>query len=263
MKQSLFTLCLFILFSLIIQAQDIEFQKYHFEKEGFILPYRILYPENFNTDQKYPLIVFLHGAGERGTDNEKQLMHGSEFFIHHNQTGIDPAVVIFPQCPEEFYWAAVKFEFHDDGNRSFIFTPDKDPTPPLETVMGLIDSLSKTSWSDNERFYLGGLSMGGMGTFELLFRMPNTFAAAFPICGGGNESVIAPALAKVPMWIFHGEADAVVPAAYSLNMVDALKKAGGMPKLTIYPGVGHNAWDEVFKEPELLKWLFSNKLSLD
>jgi predicted peptidase len=102
--------------------------------------------------------------------------------------------------------------------------------------------------------------MGGMGTFELLYHMPRTFAAAFSICGGGLESQLAPKIAQTPLWIFHGDADNVVPVGFSIKMADAIREAKGEPLLTIYAGVGHNAWDYVFQEPELLNWLLSNKL---
>lgn len=248
---------LFVLFYRL-NAQSEYFIASSYTKGGEVLPYRIMYPEGFEVSGKYPLILFLHGAGERGTDNQKQLIHGSNFFEQYNRRDY-PAVVIFPQCPENQYWAAVDFTWHDDGSRTFTFRPDKYPTVPMKLIMSLLDSLLSTPWIDDTRIYVGGLSMGGMGTFELIYRQPEIFAAAFPVCGGGKPET-APFFAdKVPVWVFHGDADPVVPLKLSSDMVDALRKAGADPKFTIYPGVGHNAWDYTFKEPELIPWLFSQK----
>lgn len=261
MKKYLISLSLLLGLLLNVIAQDSSYQACNYTKDGFRLPFRILFPENFDSTAQYPVILFLHGAGERGNDNQKQLIHGSGFFFNHNQKPNDPAIVIFPQCPEELYWASVAFEKKEDGSRSFIFDPTAGPTIPLAAVVHLLDSIIAKNWSDNQRIYLGGLSMGGMGTFELLYHMPHTFAAAFSICGGADENIVAPVIAQTPLWIFHGDADNVVPVEYSLKMDNAIRKEKGNPLLTIYQGVGHNAWDYAFQEPELLKWLLSQQLS--
>ena len=222
------------------------------------LPYRILLPPNFNAAESYPLIVFLHGAGERGNDNEKQLIHGAAFFSSEENRTRFPAIIVFPQCAENDYWARVSFEMDGQGNRSFIFNPSGEPTVPMKLTIQLLESLLKENWVDNQRVYLGGLSMGAMGTFELLYRMPELFAAAFPICGGGNPGMINEQVREVSVWAFHGEADPVVPSQLSVEMLTAYLKAGVFVKLTLYPGVGHNAWDYAFREAQLLPWLFSN-----
>lgn len=252
-----------ILFGLLSNgiAQNSSYQTCNYNGNGVQLPFRILFPENFDSTSHYPVILFLHGAGERGNDNQKQLIHGSDFFLNHNQNSNDPAVVIFPQCPEKSYWASVDFQKNDNGSRKFIFAPEAGPTAPLAAVMRLMDSIIAQNWSDDHRIYLGGLSMGGMGTFELLYHMPHTFAAAFSICGGGLESQLVPKIAQTPLWIFHGDADDVVPVEFSIKMASAIKEANGEPLLTIYEGVGHNAWDKVFQEPDLLNWLLSVKLT--
>jgi predicted peptidase len=128
----------------------------------------------------------------------------------------------------------------------------------MKLTIGLLDSLLQEDWVDKQRVYVGGLSMGGMGTFELLYRMPEVFAAAFPICGGGNPEMISEKVSDVSVWAFHGEVDPVVPSELSVEMLTAYLKAGVSVKLTLYPGVGHNAWDYAFQEPGLLPWLFSN-----
>lgn len=221
------------------------------------MPYRIMFPRNFDPLLKYPLILFLHGAGERGNNNESQLVHGARFFASDTNRQNYPSIVLFPQCPADSYWANVSFSYDPAGKRSFSFNPAGEPTLPLQLVMQLLDSLLKESWVDTERIYLGGLSMGGMGTFELLYRKPDIFAAAFPICGGGNPDLINEKVKSVEVWAFHGQDDPVVVPELSERMIDALLLTGAKARLTKYPGVGHNAWDFVFLEPDLLPWLFS------
>jgi predicted peptidase len=233
------------------------FQDKAFEHENHSLPYRILFPDDFDPAQQYPLILFLHGSGERGNDNEKQLVHGGSFFAADTNQQKFPAVVVFPQCPTESYWSNVDFSYDHENKRSFSFNPAGEPTLPMQLVMQLLDSLLNENWVDTKRIYLGGLSMGGMGTFELLYRKPEIFAAAFPICGGGNPDLINEKVSSVEVWAFHGQDDAVVPPELSEIMIDAFFRAGAKARLTTYPGVGHNAWDYVFPEPDLLPWLFS------
>ncbi|HMM11615.1 MAG TPA: prolyl oligopeptidase family serine peptidase [Bacteroidales bacterium] len=247
------------LFSCLFAQQEY-YTSAGFARDGGLLPFRIMYPEGFTVEAKYPLIIFLHGAGERGNDNQKQLVHGANFFAQYNRRQY-PAVVVFPQCPENQYWASVDFTWHDDGSRTFGFRPEKEPTPPLSLVIQLIDSLLTTPWIDHSRIYIGGLSMGGMGTFEMIYRLPDVFAAAFPVCGGGKPETAPFFASKVPVWVFHGDADPVVPISLSTAMVDALRNAGADPLFTIYPGVGHNAWDYTFQEPDLIPWLFQQKKS--
>jgi predicted peptidase len=187
-------------------------------------------------------------------------VHGAEFFETYNRKDF-PAVVVFPQCPEQQYWASVEFVWNDDGSRLFSFRPEQEPTRPMQLVINLLDSLLTTPWIDHERIYLGGLSMGAMGTFELIYRRPELFAAAFTICGGGKPETAPFFAVKVPVWVFHGDADTVVPISLSMNMVDAIRKAGANPQFTIYQGVGHNAWDYAFKEPTLIPWLFNHSKS--
>ena len=230
-----------------------------FSENNIALPYRIMFPKNFNPKQKYPLIVFLHGAGERGSDNLKQLTHGASMFASDSVRDKYPAIVIFPQCETNSYWANVKINQDDKGFRSFQFFPEEKPTPPMELLVKFIKSMSKEKYIDKNRIYVGGLSMGGMGTFELLYRLPKVFAAAFPICGGSNPDVAKKYSKKVKLWIFHGEMDEIVSVEYSKQMLTAIQANKGDAKLTTYPYVNHNSWDNAFKEPELMPWLFSIK----
>jgi predicted peptidase len=238
-------------------------EKEQFKKESFIqqrdtLNYRILYPENFSEDKTYPLMLFLHGAGERGRDNEKQLVHGSTLFLDSLNRKKFPAVVVFPQCPESDYWSNVNVDRSADGN-NFKFENGGEPTKPLSQVIKLLDSLINRSFIDKNRVYVGGLSMGGMGTFEILYRRPDMFAAAIAICGGADPETVSAYAKTTPVWIFHGAMDDVVNPKYSLKMAEALLKAGAHPKMYLYDTENHNSWDRAFAEADFLPWLFDKK----
>ena len=249
--RSLIFLLLLNLIVLPLQAQ--RYKKKTFTTRGqYTLPYRILYPKDYKkTQQDYPLFIFLHGSGERGDDNKAQLTHGSQLFI--DSLAKYPAIVVFPQCPKEGYWAEV--EWNDNG-KDIKFPFYEKGRPSLEMVIALMDELKATERIDEERLYLGGLSMGGFGTFDLLARLPNTFEAAIPICGGGNPLLAPLYAANTRLWIFHGDADSVVPVDLSRKMYNALKEAGADVKYTEYPGVDHNSWDNAFAEPGFFEWLF-------
>jgi len=219
---------------------------------GIDLPYRILLPQPFNPDQDYPLVLFLHGSGERGSDNEKQLVHGAKLFLRDSVRADYPAIIVFPQCPAEEYWCRV--EQLDDGQRSFPLY--EKPLAPMSALLELLDHLEANYPIEPTQRYLGGLSMGGFGTFALLGRKPNYFAAAFPICGGGNP-LLTPQFQGTDFWIFHGAQDDIVSPDQSRNMYAALRQAGVNARYTEYPEANHNSWDSTFAEPGLLPWLFS------
>ncbi|MBT8270607.1 MAG: prolyl oligopeptidase family serine peptidase [Flavobacteriaceae bacterium] len=231
-----------------------------YKKELFIqeqdsLPYRILLPKNFESDKTYPLILFLHGSGERGSDNELQLKHGASFFMSDSIMAKYPAIVVFPQCKAGMSWNNV--ESSDAGGERALDFPNKHkPNKHLELVEGLLDNLNSAYQIDQDRIYVGGLSMGGMGTFELVNRNPRLFAAAFPICGGAHPN-IARRLRRTSWWIFHGSDDKDVAPEYSVQMYEALEKKNADAKITIYEGVGHESWTNAFAEPGLMNWLFS------
>jgi len=258
---SLFTL-VFLQIQLQAQQQDIRrayFEKSSFNSEKDSLPYRFLLPEKASVNNKIPLLLFLHGSGERGNDNEKQLVHGSKFFAKAVTNKQHPAMIVFPQCAEGDYWANIDRQIQDDGSISFNFKAGGAPTKSMQLLIGLIDSLTQLDYIDKSRIYVGGLSMGGMGTFELLWRRPELFAAAFPICGGGNPEIVKSYNTKTAFWIFHGEADQVVVPAFSINMFKSMQQAGIPVKLSLYREYGHNVWEAVFQDQEFLEWLFSKR----
>lgn len=239
-------------------AQDKSlFTKEQFIKEGDTLNFRMLLPENFDSAKEYPVLFFLHGSGERGGDNEAQLFHGSKLFLKPEVRKNFPAIVIFPQCPKNDFWANVKY---GDGksNERYTFQKGAKPGKAMSLLMDLLGKLKSEKFTDNGRFYVGGLSMGAMGTFELLRGKPKAFASAFAICGGDHVANVKK-YKKVPLWVFHGGKDTTVPIAKSEIVVNEMKRLNGNVKFSIYPEAGHNSWDSAFAEPEFLSWLFSFK----
>lgn len=261
MKILLLLLFTFLMIPLLSVSQEYPaFEKKWLVQGNDTLPYRILLPENYEKGKSYPLIIFLHGAGERGRDNEKQLVHGAALFLKKENRDSFPAIVIFPQCSTEDYWSNV-LRIHDDkGSRSFNFIAGGPAGHYLQMVSELIPYMTSTYPVNKKKIYVAGLSMGGMGTFELVRRMPGTFAAAISICGGANP-LTAIKMKDIKWWIFHGLKDDVVNPQFSKNMADALKKQGARVKLTLYPNANHNSWDSAFAEPGLLQWLFAQEKS--
>ena len=223
----------------------------HTNESGETLPYRLLKPKAYDPGQAYPLVVFLHGMGERGSDNVSQLVNGvSEFLASDAAMDRFPAVVIAPQCPDG----------EDMNEASWSNWRDETPaiTGPTRLVLEIVAVVREQFTIDSDRMYIGGLSMGGFGTWNVIQECPDLFAAAFPICGGGDPKK-AERIAKLPLWVFHGAKDETVPPQRSRDMVRAIQEAGGHPGYSEYPDVGHDSWTNAFEEPRLLAWLFSQK----
>lgn len=253
MKKVLITLA--ILFAISLSAFS-QFTPASYMVDGFSLPYKVMFPVDYDESKAYPLVVLLHGAGERGLDNEAQLVHGKNFLIDNFQTK-NPAIVIVPQCPTNSYWSNV--ERHQIGDKMTMrFGITDKPTAAMATLVSLIQNWTSSGKVDTKRVYVGGLSMGSMGTYELLWRMPQTFTAAFSICGGASLEKLYLFAKNTPVWIFHGEADSVVSVEHSRAIYKQLQDLGGDVKYTEYPEVNHNSWDNAFAEPELVPWLFSH-----
>jgi predicted peptidase len=240
---------------------DSLYQNEEFLHNGDTLRYRIMYPVNYDEHKKYPVVLFLHGKGERGIDNKKQLVHGGSLFADSTIRKKFPAIVIFPQCAPEDYWCRMNMieDRTDTTPEKVEYLSDVPPGKSLQLVMQLMDSLSERKQVDQRRMYVMGLSMGGRGTFELLWRKPHFFSAAAPVCGGGNPSSAAIYGKKFPIWIFHGAMDNVVNVNDSRNMVTALQAAGAKVKYTEYPDAGHHVWDYALADPNLLPWLFAQR----
>lgn len=214
-------------------------------EKGDTLNYRLLFPDA-DTFRKYPLVIFLHGSGERGNDNEAQLKWGVTNFATDENMMRHPALVIAPQCPEHQGWS------------NFSRTDMKlQPTPskPMELLIGLIHELIKTMPVDTNRIYITGLSMGGYGTYDAIERYPNLFAAAVPVCGAGDTLRVS-SIAHIPIWIVQGAEDPAVTPNFALDMLNALTRAGAHPGFTQYPEVGHFSWLGAYSDPLIMEWLF-------
>lgn len=227
-------------FALLISFQGLAMtqQKDHVEAEKKLaLDYLIALPDGYDKEgDAVPLLLFLHGAGERGKDLAKVKMHGPPKMI---EKGHDfGAIVVSPQCPKDSWW-----------------------THEIDALIALLDKIERDYNIDKQRIYVTGLSMGGYGTFALAARQPDRFAAAVPICGGGVY-FDARQLAKMPCWVFHGEDDRVVPVEESKRMVEIMNQQGGtQAQLTLYPNVGHNSWDKAYSDEAMWKWLFEQTRS--
>lgn len=255
--KSILSVVVFLCAVLTAHTQNVSlYKKQWFIQNGDTMPYRILLPDNFDSSKTYPLVLLLHGAGERGSDNEKQLVHGSKLFLRDSIRKNYPAIVVFPQCPQNSFWSNVKFSMDSLGKRQAVFTDGEAPTIAMRLLQQLLQQVISSYPVNKKQIYVGGLSMGGMGTFEIAARNPKLFAAAFPICGGGAPAT-GKKIRKINWWVFHGDADAVVPWQWSETMVNALKGTKANVKFTLYPGVNHNSWDNAFAESDLLHWLFA------
>lgn len=247
-------LLFFIITSANLNAQSSRFsyEKYTNTK-GEVLNYRILDPD-YNLSRKFPLVIFLHGSGERGNDNEAQLKWGVLNFATDEALSAYPAFIVAPQCPENEEWAN-----YTENEKTLEFSTKPNPSKPMELLIELINQLVNEYPIDTTRIYITGLSMGGYGTYDAIERYPNLFAAAVPVCGAGDSSKAA-IIAHIPIWIFHGAEDPSVNPLYSLNMFTALSKAGAHPGYTQYPEVGHFSWLEAYSNSLMMEWLFRQHL---
>ena len=240
--------CAISLFAQSQSSSRFSVNKYTSPK-GDSLNYRLLFPDS-DPLRKYPLVIFLHGSGERGSDNEAQLKWGVQSFATDQNMLLHPALVIAPQCPEGQTWSSFSSK-----EKSTDLSLRPNASRPMELVMELIKQLVKTMPVDTNRIYITGLSMGGFGTFDAMARYPNLFAAALPVCGGGDASKAA-TIAQIPTWIIHGAEDPAVSPLFALNMLTALTNAGSHPGFTQYPEVGHFSWIAAYSDPLMMDWLF-------
>jgi predicted peptidase len=251
---------LFILITFASRSQYEAFKerKYVNPKDGNSISYRALYPKNYDSAKAYPLILFLHGGGERGSDNVAQLKWGSEMFSKFVQN--HEVIILLPQCPGDDYWSSVKFDRTKGVPYQFEFNYNFPETKALRACVELVRSFIKDKKALKKQIYITGMSMGGMGSFEAVYRYPKLFAAASPICGGGDANSYSKKQAKLPFFIYHGADDNVVEQKWSDQMVAKLKELNARVEYKIYPGVKHDSWNNVFAEPDyLLKMLAVKK----
>jgi poly(3-hydroxybutyrate) depolymerase len=244
------TITLFLVFQAYPQSSEFEARTFN-NGAGFTLPYRFYIPKNIQADKKYPLIIFLHGAGDWGTNNTSQLANFPYHYIDATNSAKYPCYFLAPQCTKNSPWSSFP-NYPDVQTEPF-------PTKSTAQVLSLIDTLlhRDTVKIDKNRIYITGFSLGGEGAFDMITRAPDLFAAAIPICGIADTSK-AHLMKNTPLWIFHGSEDNVNSVTYSRMIVDALKKIGAPPKYTEYEGYDHNVWDTAYNEPDLLPWLFSH-----
>lgn len=197
------------------------------------MDYLLFLPQDYDKKASWPLMLFLHGAGERGDNIDLVKVHGPPKIVEAEKDF--PFVLVSPQCKSKRWWQ------------------------PTE-LTALLDEIVENYKVDQDRIYVTGLSMGGFGTWSLAAYTPDRFAAIVPICGGG-EPYRTKRYPHLPVWVFHGAKDTVVPPERSQEMVDAIEKHDGNVKLTIYPEAGHNAWTETYDNPDLYEWLLQQKRS--
>lgn len=223
-------------------------EAHEYESRGFSLKYRLHRPVRKKWFTDYPLVVFLHGSGERGDDNVAQLRHGVEKICKYALRHGD-AYVLVPQCPAGESWVDW------DWSKQEMERPVM-PNRTMSAVLGLVENICKRYSVDRDRVYITGISMGGFGTWDAVTRKAGYFAAAVPVCGGADVNT-ANFYRDVALWFFHGAKDGAVSVEYSRLMHDALEKAKIPHRYTEYPEAGHACWDRVYADEEMLGWLFA------
>jgi predicted peptidase len=207
------------------------------EEAGKTMPYVVYVPRDYTDRKRWPVILFLHGSGERGDNGlaQTQVGIGTALRVHPERF---PCLVVMPQAPNSGGWQG-------ESN---------------DLALKALDAVVDKYHGDRSRLYLTGLSMGGFGAWAIAAAHPDRFAALMPICGGGRPAEMAPALKTLPIWVFHGGADPVVPPQLARDMVEAIKAVGNSTiKYTEYPGVGHNSWEKAYDDPDAIAWLLAQK----
>jgi poly(3-hydroxybutyrate) depolymerase len=251
-------LCSVLIANTFAQADKFEYKLHHnpaiTEKD---LPYRLFIPDNYDVNKKYPLILFLHGAGERGDDNDIHInsSSGALLWARDSIQLNHPGFVLAPQCPISDQWVNTNWLY---GSYSTTKIPI---TKTLRMVVDIIDSLKENYSLDTTSFFVTGFSMGGYGTWDIIIRYPEMFRAAIPICGAGDPTK-AKLLVRTPIWCFHSADDPIVPVKGTREMVAAINGQGTNNRdhfYTEYTNYGHFAWGPAYDEPELVSWLFNTK----
>jgi MYXO-CTERM domain-containing protein len=240
---------------------------------GHTLPYRLLVPKSYDAQKKFRLVLFFHGAGERGTDNRNQLAGQTAplVFADANNQAKYPVFMVAPQCPPDQQWVDMAWGESTGVGKL------KPITWPMAAALALVDQLMvQYPGIDASRLYVTGLSMGGYGTWDAIYRKPRKFRKAVAICGGYDPNTVTGATGTsgrwfdIPLWDFHSIDDGTVPVGRSIEMLDAINGKGGMPKpvFTEYgtgglPPTNHAAWVPAYADPGLLPWMFDNDVDVD
>jgi predicted peptidase len=234
------------------EVHSIQFTGGKYTKETF--KYLVLPPAKVEADKKYPLVLFLHGAGERGSNPAKNLrMHFPAHMAKAEQRAKFPCYLVVPQCRNGAMW----IDAHWSKRESSPLT--NKPNDQLAMAIAVLEKSMKTLPVDKQRVYLTGLSMGGFGSWELAMRRPELFAALAPVCGGGDERQAAK-IKNIPIWTAHGDADGAVWVGRTRQLVESVKKSGGNIKYTEYKGVGHNSWTPFYTDKnEVVSWMFEQR----
>ena len=235
----------------VFESKHIVFTGGEYTNEEF--RYRLLKPPGLEEGKRYPLVVFLHGAGERGEDNKRQLLYFPEQMVQAEWRSQFPCYILAPQCRSDRKWVDVDWSVAADP------TMPEQPSEQLRAVMQMLDVTIAEEQIDSTRIYLTGLSMGGFGTFDLAVRQPDRFAAIAPVCGAADVTQLSP-LAKLPVWVIHGDSDNVVLPDRSRNAVAAIREAGGQPVYVELPEVGHNSWTAGYGDRDgVVPWMFRQR----
>lgn len=250
MKPSLF---LFLLIPVSLLADTSEFQFKEFNLEDQTLKYRLFKSEDYSKTGSYALILTLHGSSLRGSDNRAQLKEnrGPMELKRYIKKHLLNAMIVSPQCPAGERW--VETPWYGDSH-----SMPEEPNPTMTLTIALMKNLIRNQVVNPNRIYVTGLSLGGFGCWDIIQREPDLFAAAIPICGGGDTAQ-ASRLKDLPIWIFHGDSDGIVKTKRSRNMFAALQKVGGKVKYTEYPNTGHDSFTPTYNDEKVLEWLFSQK----
>jgi len=241
--------------SVSVRAETVEAMSAIYEPRQFVskaqvtLQYRLLKPIATLPGKKFPVVLFLHGAGERGDDNLQQLVHGAKEFADPLRREQFPCYVVAPQCPKGKKWSEVDWSKESS-------TLPTESSESMQAIKELLDEMVEDGRVDANRIYITGLSMGGYGTWDAIARYSNFFAAAAPVCGGGDPTTVD-RFAKLPIWCFHGRQDSDVKPIRSQEMVEALKKIGSAVKYTEYPDLKHDSWSATYSNPKLYDWMFA------
>lgn len=216
------------------------------------LRYRELVPEKADRG-KFPMLIFLHGSGERGTDNQAQLTHGAQMFLSPHNINKYKAYIVFPQCPEDAFWA------YDEIPQSLAaedMPVIEEPTKWIKMIRGLVSKYINEGKVDANQVYIVGLSMGAMAVYDLAIRYPSMWAAAVAICGTVNPDRLEPAR-DIKFRIYHGDADPIVPVEASRAIYNRLRKLNASVEYFEYPGCTHGSWNLAFREKDFLRWIFN------